>query len=82
LGKAYRTLSNEAICVVTGMMPIDIKIEALQLHQQTKDMANKNTNFDKDMEARNWKNPAEASIGNTDENEETGTLYIFTDGSK
>jgi len=30
--KAYRTVSKKALCVVTGMMPIDIKIEeALRL---------------------------------------------------
>ena len=27
IGKAYRTVSNEALCMITGITPIDIKIE-------------------------------------------------------
>jgi hypothetical protein len=27
IAEAYRTVSHEAICVFTGMMPIDLKIE-------------------------------------------------------
>jgi hypothetical protein len=26
--KAYRTVSNDALCIITGLMPINIKIEA------------------------------------------------------
>jgi len=37
MAKAYLTVSNEARCVLTGMMPIDIKIEQEpQLYQLTK----------------------------------------------
>jgi len=83
MGKAYRTVSHEALCVVTGMMPIDIKIEEVaRPYQLTKGMANNNTLFDKDMEVRYWKHPAEANINSTDEKEETGSLHKYTDGSK
>ena len=34
------------------------------------------------MEVRYWQHQAEASIRNTDGKEETGTLHIYTDGSK
>jgi len=27
MAKAYRTVSHEALCVLTGTMPIDLKIE-------------------------------------------------------
>jgi hypothetical protein len=27
IAKAYRTLSSEALCVITGLIPINIKIE-------------------------------------------------------
>jgi len=78
MAKAYRTVSHEALCVVTGMMPIDIKIEeAARLYQLTKGTANNNTKFDKDMEVRYWQHLAEASISSTDKKEETG----YTDGS-
>jgi len=37
MAKAYRTVSHEALCVVTGMIPIDIKIEeTARLYQITK----------------------------------------------
>jgi len=53
MAKAYRTVSNEALCVLTGMIPIDIKIEeTAQLYQLTKGTANDKTQFDKDMEVR------------------------------
>jgi len=34
------------------------------------------------MEVRYWQHPAEASIRSTDGKEETGSLPIYTDGSK
>jgi len=83
MAKAYRTVSNEALCVLTGMMPIDMKIEeAAQLYQLTKGTANDKTQFDKDMEVRYWQHPAEASICSTDEKEENGSMHLYTDGSK
>jgi len=82
MAKAYCTVSHEALCVVTGMMSIDIKIEEAALNQLTKGTANNNILFDKDMEVRYWQHPAEASIRSTDEKEETGSLHIYTDGSK
>ena len=58
MAKAYRTVSHEALCVVTGMMPIVIKIEeAAPIYQITKGMDNNNTLFDKDMEVRYWQHP-------------------------
>jgi ribonuclease HI len=82
MAKAYRTVSHKALCVLTGMMPIDIKIEeAAQLYQLTKGNANDKTHFDKDMEARYWQHPAEASVSSTDKIENE-SLHIYTDGSK
>jgi len=47
MAKAYYTVSNEDLCVLTGMMPTDIKIdEAAQLYQLTKGTANDKTQFD------------------------------------
>ena len=37
MSKAYRTVSNEALCLLIGMTPIDIKIEeAAKLYRLTK----------------------------------------------
>jgi len=82
MAKAYRTVSNEALCLLTGMMPIGIKIEEAQLYQLTRGTANDKTRFDKDMRVRHCQHPAEASISITDEKEENGSMHIYTDGSK
>jgi hypothetical protein len=38
MAKAYRTISSEALCVITGMTPIHIKIEeATKLYHHTRD---------------------------------------------
>jgi len=43
MAKAYRTVSHEALCVLTGMTPIEIKIEeAAQLYHAIR--GNRNTN--------------------------------------
>jgi hypothetical protein len=78
IAKAYRTVSHEALCVLTGTMPIDLKIEQeARLYQLTKS----NDKFDKDMEIKYWQHPAVASISSMDEEEE-GLIQIYTDGSK
>jgi len=83
MAKAYRTVSHEAVCVVTGMVPIVIKIEEeARLYQLSKGTDNNDTPFDTDMEVRYWQNPAEGSIRRRDEKEETGSQQIYTDGSK
>jgi hypothetical protein len=83
IAQAYRTVSHEALCVLTGMIPIDLKIEkAARIYQLTKGNDKEKAQFDKDMEVRYWQHPAEASISSTEEKEEKGTVHIHTDGSK
>jgi hypothetical protein len=37
MAKAYRTVSHEALCLLTGTMPIDLKIEqTVKIYQITK----------------------------------------------
>ena len=81
--KAYCTVSNEALCVITGMTPIHIKIEeAAQLYHNTRGTINAEEQFDNDKEPKFWQHPAEASIRIIEENEEESLLQIYTDGSK
>jgi ribonuclease HI len=76
-------VSHEALCVLTGMMPFDLKIEqAARLYQLTKGNNKEKAQFDKDMEVKYWQHPAEASISSTEETEEKDTIQIYTDGSK
>jgi len=81
--KAYRTVPHEALCVLTGTMLIDLKIEkTARIYQLTKGNNTGKTQFDKVMEVRYWQHPAEASISSTDEKEDKGSIHIYTDGSK
>jgi hypothetical protein len=49
IAKAYRTVSHEALCILTGMTPIDIKMEeAAEIYYATRGNTNDNTNFERD----------------------------------
>jgi len=55
MAKAHRTVSHEALCVLTGTMPIDLKIEqTARIYQLKKGNDTGKTQFDKDMEVRYW----------------------------
>jgi hypothetical protein len=83
IAKAYRTVSNEALCILTGLIPIGIKIaEASQLYHLTKGNKKEKLLVDCDMEVKYWQHPAETLIFLTGNNEETSTIQIFTDRSK
>jgi len=61
IAKAYRKTSNEALCVLTGLTPIAIKIEEIaKLYQLTKGSANKNSPVDNDIEVKHWQHPGDA----------------------
>jgi ribonuclease HI len=80
IAKAYRTVSNEALCVITGLTPIDIKIEETgKFYDITK---RKGKHYDSEMEVRNWIHPAKNV--NIIEAIEDSPHYLtaYTDGSK
>jgi len=54
IAKSYRTVSNEALCVINVIMPINIKIEETgKFYEITKGIG---TEYDREME--NWNHPA------------------------
>ena len=56
IAKAYRTVSNEALCAITGLIPINIKIEeTAKFYESIKGNDNR---YDRDMEVKNWAHPA------------------------
>jgi len=58
IAKAYRTMSNEALCVITGLIPIHIKIEeTAKYYEIVKGQGNQ---VDQEMEIKHWKDPAHA----------------------
>jgi len=82
MAKAYRTVSNEALCVLTGMTPIDIKIEeAAKLYRLTRGSTKDNEQFDRDTEVKNWQHTAETNIRVVEENYVETSIQIFTNGS-
>jgi len=82
LSKAYRTVSHEALCILTGMTPIELKIEeAARLYYSTRGNTNDRTNFDRDTGVRKWQHPADAIIRVLKEEDEKNPIEIFTDGS-
>jgi hypothetical protein len=83
MAKAYHTVSSKALCVITGMTPIHIKIEeAAELYNQISSHTRENEQFDKNKEARLWQHLAEAIIRPSEGIEEDSPLQIYTDGSK
>jgi len=80
IAKVYRTVSNEAICVLTGLTPKAIKIEEMaKLCQLTKGNTNKKEQVDNNMEV---KHPADTITRMIEDTEEKSLIQIFTDGSK
>ena len=81
--KAYRTVSNEALCILTGLAPIVIKIEeAAQFYQLARGSTKEEAQTDRDMGIKHWHHPAETITFLTEDNAETSTVQIYTDGSK
>ena len=80
IAKAYRTTSDEALCILTGTTPIELKAEeAANLYRITRDK--QDHQLDQEVEPK---------IGHTRQTQlklmsnrkETNTIQIFTDGSK
>ena len=80
IAKAYRTVSNEELCIITGLMPIHIKIqEAANLYDLFK---TEGTNYDRAMESRHWIHPSKHITIVEEQERTTHTLQVYTDGSK
>jgi ribonuclease HI len=91
IAKAYCTVSNEALCIINGITPIDIKLEeTAQLYlttrrdktkyDQPKSTTNLTMNIDYDTHPKDWLHPAD-TVQITEHQEETA-IQIYTDGSK
>jgi hypothetical protein len=81
IAKAYRTTSNDALCLITGNTPIEMKAEeAANLYRITKDKQNQL--LDHETEQQDWTHPAD-TVRIDDQNELTDhSVHIHTDGSK
>jgi hypothetical protein len=80
---AYSTVSNDALCILTGLTPIAIKIkETSKFYQLTKGNRREEVMVDRDMGVKYWHYPADAITFLTESNKAAGLIQIFTDGSK
>jgi ribonuclease HI len=82
IAKADRTVSKEALCILTGLSPTAIELEeALQFYHLTRGNTKGEALVDGDMGVKYWHHPAETINFLTENNEETSTVQIFTDES-
>jgi hypothetical protein len=83
IAKAYRTVSNDSLCILTGLTPIAIKLEELdELYQLTRGSRKEEANTDHDVGIKHWLHPSITTSILTDKHEDTSAIQICTDGSK
>ena len=81
IAKAYRTISHEALCIITGITPIDIKArEVVALYNIKTGKRTTDRQIDLPEKPMNWLHPAEF-LGTGDSNE-NALWQIYTDGSE
>jgi len=80
IAKAYRAVSNEALYVITALIPINIKIEeAAKYYESVKE---KGHLLDREMEVKYWSHPAN-KVGITDDQQGSrNKIYVYTASSK
>ena len=80
IAKAYRTVSNDALCIITGLMPIHLKIlEVAKFYEISK---SKDELYDRDTEPHTWIHPAKHIAIIEGHDDSTHYIHAYTDGSK
>jgi ribonuclease HI len=83
MAKAFRTTSSEALCMLTGMTPIILKLEEEAAHYKIKQKSGqRDMEWDCDVEIQNWPHPAEVGTINEVAGNEDTPIQVYTDGSK
>ena len=80
IAEAYRTVSNEALCVITGIKPIHIKIEETGKYYEI--IKGKGIQYDREMEVKNWNHPAKHVKITEGHEDSSHYIHAYTDGSK
>jgi len=73
-------VSNEALCVITGLTPINIKIEETA-HYYASIKGYENL-IDRKMEAKNWTHPVNSVKITEGQEDSKHTIHVYTDESK
>ena len=80
IAKACRTVSNEALCVITGLILINIKIDETANYYDS--VEGQGHLPDREMEVKHWTHPAN-TVEITDGQEDGyHNIHLYTDGSK
>jgi len=80
MARAYRTTSSEALCILTGMTPIVLKLEEVVKQYTLKVMQQQQAiNQDHDVEHKYWSHPAKVISIQEVENYEEATVSAYTD---
>jgi hypothetical protein len=83
IAKAYRTVSNEALCVLTGLTPITIKIEEVsQYYHIIRSCGKEDTRVETRIGTQYWQHPAKTITLLPEITKDTSTIQVFTDCSK
>ena len=83
MSKACRTVSSEVFCIITGLTPVDTKIqEASQLYQLNESNREDDVILERNIGVKDWQHPAETITILKESNESTSPTQIYTDGSK
>ena len=90
MAKAYRTISHEALFILTGILPINIRAtEAAALYNIKTGINIEKYQIHKEENPRNWLHPADTVKVNdiaaetTDDREDSKhNIHVYTDGSK
>ena len=83
MAKAYRTVSNDALCIITGLTPIHIKIkETAELYKIVRGNRYKNSLIDHDKPPKQWLHPAARIKATDNKRGDSSPINIYTDGSK
>jgi len=80
IAKAYRTVSNEALCVITGLTPVNIKIEETAKYYEC--IRGYGNLVDREIEAKYWTHPANCAKITEGQEDSKHTIHVYTDGSK
>jgi hypothetical protein len=81
MAKAYRTTSSEALCILTGMTPINIKLEEVVKRYINKKTGCHTFVLDSAVDLKHWLHPADAVTIKEVAGNEAASVQAYTDGS-
>jgi hypothetical protein len=80
IAKAYRKVSNETLCVITGINAISTKTEEAAKYYEC--MKGNGNLIDREMELKNWTHPAYSVKTIKGQEDSKHAIHVYTDGSK